>query len=210
MWCNYQKTWSNSWCCSVDKRLTSGWKQPVHLIIENTAVVSYSRLWQNEVMFHTHSVYNPFLDSGMRWLTLARLEQFVWHWHSVITYSDNNKKACLIINSNLEMVVQIQRKFTSHVLKKDVRCAGIGQRSSFSGWKAFDTVVRFDASWLKLCCRIGALFEVTACCQLNEVWSRPIEPLQSQQKWFQHHHCSWIMQKTWFINLTWQWSLMQV
>lgn len=36
----------------------------------------------------------------------------------MITYSDNNKKACLIIYSNLEMVVQILRKFTSHVLKR--------------------------------------------------------------------------------------------
>lgn len=114
MWCNYQKTWSNSWCCSVDKRLTSGWKQPVHLIIENTAVVSYSQLWQNEVI-HTHSVYNPFLDSGIWWLTPARMEQFVQHWHSAITYSDNNKKACLIIYSNLEIVVQTLRIFTSHV-----------------------------------------------------------------------------------------------
>lgn len=118
MGCTYKKTWSKQWCCSVDKRLTFGQKQAVHLIIENTAVGSYSQLWQNEVMFHTHSVYNPFLDSGTRWLTPARLEQFVRHWHSAITHSDNNLKVCLITYSNLEMAFQIQRKFTSHVFKR--------------------------------------------------------------------------------------------
>lgn len=34
----------------------------------------------------------------------------------MITYSDNNKKACLIMYLNLEMDVQIRRKLTS-VLK---------------------------------------------------------------------------------------------
>lgn len=150
MWANYKKTWS-----SVNKRLTSARKkQSDHLIIENTAVVSYSRLWQNEVMFHAHSVYNRFLDSRMRWPTPVSLEKFARHWRFVITHSDINWKSCLLIYSNLEIVVQKQGKSTSHVLWKIFAALELG------GWKTFDPVVRVDASWLKQWCEIGPLFDV--------------------------------------------------
>lgn len=195
MGCTYKKTWSKQWCCSADKRLTPCGKQAVHLIIENTAAVSYSRLWQNEVMFHTHSVYNPFPDSGTRWLTPARLEQCVWHWHTVITQSDNNLKVCLIIYSNREMAFQIQRKFTTHVLRRIfiVLESKVGN-SSVGGRHLI--VVRVDASWLKQCCKVAELFDVTTGDQLKQLWFPWREHLQSQQKRLQHHHCSWIVQKT--------------
>lgn len=177
MWCNYQKTWSKSWCYNVDKRLTSGWKQPVHLIIENTAVVSYFRLWQNEVTFHTHSVYDPFLDSGMQWLTPTWLEQFVQHWHSVITYSDN-KKACLKTYSDLEMIVQIPNKSSSRVLKRMSNALESERVNLSMGGR---NLIQWSDS-------------------MPRGWNDAVES----------GHSFWIMQKTWFITLPWQRSLMQV
>lgn len=148
MWWNYQKN-------LVQVMMLSCW-QKAHFWLKTACSLNNSEhssgiifpSLANEVMFHTHSVYNPFLDSGMQWLTPAGLEQFVQHWDSVLTYSDNNKQARLIIYSNLEMAVQIPRKFSSHVLKRMFH------------------VLESDRGNLS----VGGRHLIKWCSQLNEVW----------------------------------------
>lgn len=86
------------------------------------------------------------------------------------------------------MAFQKQSKFTSHVLKRISIVLESKGNSSVGGRHSI--VVRVDASWLKQCCKVAELFDVTTGDQLKQLWFPLREPLQSQQKWLQHHHCS--------------------